>query len=182
MHLNDLLLLQPGQRDDGCNSFDIFRHSVCTHLTFWTFLTVKSLLKTVFWAILHSSKILTIQQGQPRQASTGFNSGSLMAEISWSTSIVFLIKCAGVWQNAEVAWFTLLYRQNFLKVQYALHGHWRGPIGSWWVCFSCWAVYMKHQPWNFHFLPDCCVSPLSQGMRLKNSDQHLTPSFKAFSH
>ena len=40
---------------------------------------------------VHSSKILTIQQGQPRgvssignprQASTGFNSGSLMAEIS----------------------------------------------------------------------------------------------------
>ncbi len=39
----------------------------------------------------HSSKILTIQQGQPRgvssggnprQASTGFNSGSLMAGIS----------------------------------------------------------------------------------------------------
>ncbi len=40
---------------------------------------------------MHSSKILTIQQGQPRgvssvgnprQASIGFNSGSLMAEIS----------------------------------------------------------------------------------------------------
>ncbi len=74
---------------------------------------------------LHSSKILTIQQGQPRgvssignprQASTGNYSGNLMAEILDLPTEVFLIKCARVWQNAEVAWFTLLYCQNFLRV------------------------------------------------------------------
>ena len=35
---------------------------------------------------------------------------------TWSTALVFLIKCAEVWQNTQVAWFTLLYRQNSLKV------------------------------------------------------------------
>ncbi len=61
---------------------------------------------------VHSQKIPTIQQGSPwavssvwnpRQALTGFN-------------LTFLVKSARVWPNAEVARFTLLYRQNFMRV------------------------------------------------------------------
>ncbi len=66
--------------------------------------------------VLHSQKILTIQQdqrqsvssvGNPRQASTGLNSSCL-------TSLWIGARVA---QNDKVARFTLLYGQNFMRVQ-----------------------------------------------------------------
>ncbi len=58
----------------------------------------------------HSPKIPTIQQGWPREISSVGN--------PWQTwTGYFFVKCARVWYYAEVARFTLLHHQNFMRMQ-----------------------------------------------------------------
>ena len=74
---------------------------------------------------MHSPKILTIQKGWPRgvrsignswQALMGYKTRGVFL---WYRGSEFLLNCARVWQHWEVARFTLLYRQNFMRVLFS---------------------------------------------------------------
>ncbi len=123
--------------------------------------------------ISNSSKILTIQQGQHR----GVSSVGTMAEISttWSTSLVFLIKWAGVWQNAEVAWFTLLYCQNLLRVHLKQRIRWNVTIL---LCMP-WSFqeYAGHVEGLCAVIFPCCPRPFTILIHMDGRDIDAVKKF-----
>ncbi len=74
---------------------------------------------------------------------TRWNRPSVSYEIIVLNETIGLIKyaLAGVWQNAEVAWFILLYRQNFLRVYYKCN-----------ICQKCFFFqFLKFLTWWNHW-------------------------------
>ncbi len=84
---------------------------------------------------------------------------------SCSTYLIFLLECARVWPNAEVARFTLLYHQNFMRVYNlrVINLLWRQTFIE---LEALWNLTQreKHLIWNFKsviFIEDYCRKSFS---------------------